>query len=81
VCKLHTNNCESVPEYEAISHAWDDPKLKASVLYDGQTTEVTKSLHSALSHFRYPNKSRLSGAMRCGNHASFLLFSMHFFIS
>jgi hypothetical protein len=59
VCKLHTSDWESIPEYEAISYAWGDPKLKAPVFCDGKTIEVTKSLHSGLSHFRYPDESRL----------------------
>jgi hypothetical protein len=58
VCKLHTSDWESIPEYEAISYAWGDSELKASVVCDGKTIVVTQSLHSALSHFKYPDESR-----------------------
>ncbi|KAF2658267.1 hypothetical protein K491DRAFT_624949 [Lophiostoma macrostomum CBS 122681] len=57
-CKLYTAEWTSTPEYEAISYAWGDPKLTAPVFCDGKAIEVTKSLHTALSHFRSEDKSR-----------------------
>ncbi|KAF1992784.1 hypothetical protein P154DRAFT_595250 [Amniculicola lignicola CBS 123094] len=58
VCKLHTTEWESHPEYEGISYAWGDPKLKAPIFCDGKILEVNKSIHTALSHFRYEDRSR-----------------------
>ncbi|KAH8714833.1 heterokaryon incompatibility protein-domain-containing protein [Phaeosphaeriaceae sp. PMI808] len=57
ICKLHTAEWESTPEYEAISYAWGDPKVKAPVFCDGKTIEVNRSIHTALSHFRYEDRS------------------------
>jgi hypothetical protein len=58
ICKLHIAEWESTPKYEAISYAWGDPKSTTFVFCDGKTIEVTKSLHTALSHFRYEDRSR-----------------------
>jgi hypothetical protein len=58
ICRLHIAEWESTQEYEAISYAWGDPTSTALVYYEGKTIEVTKSLHAALSHFRYEERSR-----------------------
>ncbi|CAN9260775.1 unnamed protein product [Alternaria alternata] len=56
--QLHTVEWESLLEYEAVSYAWGDPTLKAPVFCDGHIIEVTQNLHTALSHFRYEDRSR-----------------------
>ncbi|KAL1797950.1 hypothetical protein ACET3X_004556 [Alternaria dauci] len=56
--QLHTLEWESLPEYKAISYAWGDPIVKAPVFCDGHVIEVTKNLHTALSHFLYEDTSR-----------------------
>lgn len=58
-CKLHIVDWVAHPEYEAVSYAWGDPKLKARVLCDGRPIEVTKNLYTALAHLRYEHKSRV----------------------
>lgn len=58
-CLLHLTNWSSPLEYEAVSYAWGDRNAKATVICHGKRMEVTKSLHGALSMFRYQDRSRL----------------------
>lgn len=57
-CKLHTVEWGSTPDFEAISYAWGDPKVTAPVFCEGKAIAVTRNLHTALSHFRYADRSR-----------------------
>ena len=57
-CHLHTADWTDVPLFEAISYAWGDPNITESIMCDGKAINVTKNLHSALVHLRFPNKSR-----------------------
>ncbi|KAI1130959.1 heterokaryon incompatibility protein-domain-containing protein [Nemania abortiva] len=39
--------------YEALSYVWGDPRERHEIAIDGATLSVTKSLHGALTAFRY----------------------------
>jgi len=57
-CLLHTADWTDVPLYEAIFYAWGDPKVTRIVICDGKVIKVTESLYSALTHLRFPDRSR-----------------------
>jgi Heterokaryon incompatibility protein (HET) len=57
-CALHVIDWPDPPPYEAISYAWRDAKARALLICDGKELEVTKSLLTALKHFRYADRSR-----------------------
>ncbi len=56
--RMHIVDWDNVPEYEAISYAWGDPKDTDLVYLDGKAVNVTKNLKVALEHFRYDDKTR-----------------------
>jgi len=47
------------PQYEAISYAWGLPSWKATTICDGKHLTISTNLLSALSHLRYPNRTRV----------------------
>ncbi|PHH84878.1 hypothetical protein CDD83_1229 [Cordyceps sp. RAO-2017] len=57
-CVLHTIDWPVVPQYEAISYAWGDPEVQASIICHGKRLEITKSLESGLTHLRLQDRSR-----------------------
>ncbi|EPS40991.1 hypothetical protein H072_5133 [Dactylellina haptotyla CBS 200.50] len=57
-CTLHVTNWEEPLPYEAISYVWGDAALKEPVFVDGKRLEVTRSLHGAINHLRYTDRSR-----------------------
>ncbi|KAE9367140.1 HET-domain-containing protein [Stipitochalara longipes BDJ] len=44
--------------YEALSYVWGDIRDSDTILVDGCTVSVTRSLETALRHLRYPDKPR-----------------------
>jgi len=58
-CLLRCVHWADLPEYEAISYAWGDPKTKTPVIVDGKRLDVTVNLRTGLQHFRYQNRSRV----------------------
>lgn len=57
-CLLHTTDWADSLDYEALSYAWGDPNLRATVICEGKRLEVTRSLYGALAQLRYCDKSR-----------------------
>lgn len=57
-CRLHLADWDNIVPYEAISYAWGDPSEKKSIVCDGELLGVTKSLHTALDHLRFRDRSR-----------------------
>ena len=57
-CLLHAADLSDPVEYEVISYAWNDARNRATVICDGKTLDVTRSLHEALAHFRLQDRSR-----------------------
>jgi Heterokaryon incompatibility protein (HET) len=51
-CRLEIVNITSAPVYHAVSYAWESPTLCETVICDGQTLKVTKSLSYALQRIR-----------------------------
>jgi hypothetical protein len=49
---------KSSKPYEALSYVWGDIRDSTSILVDGRTISVTKSLEMALRHLRYPDQPR-----------------------
>ncbi|KAL8940285.1 MAG: hypothetical protein Q9216_002897 [Gyalolechia sp. 2 TL-2023] len=58
-CLLHTTDWSNPLEYEAISYAWGDPNIRATVICQGKRLEVTRNLYEALAQLRHPDRSRL----------------------
>ena len=58
-CLLHTTDWSNSLEYEALSYAWGDPNIRAIVICQGKSVEVTRNLHGALAQLRYQDRSRL----------------------
>jgi hypothetical protein len=46
---VNNYNMDRPPTYEALSHAWGDRKHLAEVEYNGQSLQITTSLHAALT--------------------------------
>ena len=57
-CLLHVVNLSNPINYEAVSYAWGDVSLKATVTCDGKSLDVTRNLHRALSHLRLRDRPR-----------------------
>jgi hypothetical protein len=57
-CRLHLADWTHPPEYEAVSYAWGDPLLRASIKCHGKRLEVGANLYSGLEHLRHPDRSR-----------------------
>ncbi|KAF3919587.1 hypothetical protein ABW20_dc0103296 [Dactylellina cionopaga] len=57
-CKLYVTNWEGPIPYEAISYVWGDATLKEPIIIDGKRLDITGSLHTALDHLRYTDRSR-----------------------
>lgn len=51
-CELHRYSVSSAPAYEGLSYVWGDPENVATVICNGITLEVTKSLRNALWRIR-----------------------------
>jgi hypothetical protein len=49
---------EPQKQYETLSYVWGDIGDAITILADGRTVSVTKSLETALRHLRYPDRSR-----------------------
>lgn len=58
-CKLHVTEWDNLTPYEAVSYAWGDPNVRAPVVCDGKSLEITRSLHTAINHLRYADRSRV----------------------
>jgi hypothetical protein len=58
-CTLRNVDWAKSPKYEAVSYAWGDPKARAPVIVNGRRLDVTVSLHTALKHLRYRDRSRV----------------------
>lgn len=58
-CLLHTLDWSNPLEYEAISYAWGDPNVRESVTCHGRELGVTRNLHTALTHLRFQDRSRI----------------------
>ena len=50
---LNVPRLEEAPPYEALSYAWGDPTVIASILLCGTSSNITDNLHSALLHLRH----------------------------
>jgi heterokaryon incompatibility protein (HET) len=57
-CKLEHVDLSSKPPYEALSYAWGDPTITASIELDNQTFPVTTNLDRALRYVRKAHSTR-----------------------
>ena len=48
----------SADDYEAISYAWESPRLSKSILTAEGIIQIPRSLHEALQHLRYRDRTR-----------------------
>ncbi|KAH8588443.1 heterokaryon incompatibility protein-domain-containing protein [Bisporella sp. PMI_857] len=46
-------------KYEALSYAWGDPQLSASMSLDSRSFAITENLHLALTHLRLLDRPRM----------------------
>jgi hypothetical protein len=58
ICKLHVTDWKDPIPFEAISYAWGDPKIKASIVCNQKKLDVTPNLVDCLHQLRRPNESR-----------------------
>jgi len=58
-CRIGSAKISSDSPFEAISYCWGDPNDTVAITCNDATLAITKSLHSALQHFRLPDKSRV----------------------
>lgn len=56
---LRVVNWDSPPDYEAISYTWGNTRHFTACVCDGRKLLITKNLHEALCHFRYPDACRM----------------------
>lgn len=59
ICRLHAEEWNRKPQFEAISYAWGDTTDRSTILCNGKKIHVTKSLYTALVHFRHKYQSRI----------------------
>lgn len=58
VTKLHLTDWNDPMPFEAISYAWGDPKIQASIECNGKKLDITPNLVDCLHQLRRPNESR-----------------------
>ena len=59
VCNLRIFSLDDAPDYEALSYAWDDPKVARPIQLQGIQLPVTTNLESALRHLRHRPTKRV----------------------
>jgi Heterokaryon incompatibility protein (HET) len=57
-CSLQHIPLDDHPDYEAISYCWGDETDTVPIICNGVVIVVTRSLQSALRHFRYATRAR-----------------------
>src|SRR5689334_12420631 len=57
-CTLHTASLDDDHPYEALSYVWGDPAIRQPITVDGQITQVTTNLASALRSLRHGETTR-----------------------
>ena len=56
-CTLFNVSLNNVPEYQALSYVWGDPKITSPIRVNHEEIEVTRNLLAALNHLRLENSS------------------------
>lgn len=59
ICTLQPVALHALPEYEAVSYVWDDPKVTKPITINNASFDITVNLEAALRHVRQPGTSRL----------------------
>ncbi|KAH8588292.1 heterokaryon incompatibility protein-domain-containing protein [Bisporella sp. PMI_857] len=57
-CNLVEVTLDDHPIYEALSYAWGDPKIQATLQIEGASLKVTTNLELALRYLRLPDRPR-----------------------
>lgn len=52
ICSLEIVSLEDSPQYEALSYAWGNPRVRKPITLNGAQWRVTESLHAALRYLR-----------------------------
>lgn len=58
-CSLTVVSLDSKPKYETLSYVWGNPSLSNEIRANGSVINITKNLHTALSHLRHPDAPRV----------------------
>jgi hypothetical protein len=58
VCELIHEDLANIREYEAISYVWGNANATHHLISDGQSMDITSSIHEALVRVRLPQHSR-----------------------
>ena len=57
-CLLHVVDWLNPRQYDALSYTWGNPHEKVPIICHGKKLEVPVNLHTALTRFRYEDRSR-----------------------
>jgi hypothetical protein len=58
-CRLDQYRLDKAPRFEALSYAWGDGPKDREVHTSDKMLLVSQNLHTALSHLRYPDQTRV----------------------